>query len=218
METTSVATSRAASQTAGAAPSADKAGQASDYETFLRMLTTQLKHQDPLNPMESTDFAVQLATFSQVEQTQKSNELLATITGQLGMTGMAELANWVGMEARSPSPVLYEGTPITLVPDPAALADQAVLLVKNAEGRVLARQDHPASDAPFTWPPEGSDLPAGRYSFELESLRGGQVVATTPVETYGRIVEARGSVGGTMLVLAGDIEVASASVTAVRRP
>lgn len=36
----------------------------SDFETFLRMLTTQLQNQDPLKPMESTEFAVQLATFS----------------------------------------------------------------------------------------------------------------------------------------------------------
>ena len=40
----------------------------SDFQTFLTMLTTQLQNQDPLNPVESSDFAVQLATFSGVEQ------------------------------------------------------------------------------------------------------------------------------------------------------
>ena len=39
----------------------------SDFETFLKMLTVQLENQDPLNPMESTEFAVQLATFSGAE-------------------------------------------------------------------------------------------------------------------------------------------------------
>lgn len=34
-----------------------------EFDTFLKMLTAQLKNQDPLNPMEGTDFAVQLATF-----------------------------------------------------------------------------------------------------------------------------------------------------------
>ena len=39
-----------------------------DFETFLKMLTTQIRNQDPLNPMEGSEFAVQLATFSGVEQ------------------------------------------------------------------------------------------------------------------------------------------------------
>ncbi|MDQ7777603.1 MAG: flagellar hook capping FlgD N-terminal domain-containing protein [Paracoccus aminovorans] len=39
-------------------------GTNSEFETFLKMLTTQIKNQDPLNPMEGTEFAVQLATFS----------------------------------------------------------------------------------------------------------------------------------------------------------
>ena len=39
----------------------------SDFTMFLKMLTTQIKNQDPLDPMDFTDFAVQLATFSGVE-------------------------------------------------------------------------------------------------------------------------------------------------------
>lgn len=193
----------------------------SDFDTFLRMLTTQLQNQDPLNPMESTDFAVQLATFSEVEQTQRSNQLLETMTSQLGMTGMAQLANWVGMEVRSPSPAQYSGAALTLVPDPADRAEEAVLVVKNAENQVVSRLDVAPSDAPILWDgrtADGADLPKGRYSFELESYRAGELVATTPVETYGRIVEARGGAEGTILVLDGQIEVASDKVSAVRKP
>ena len=40
----------------------------SDFETFLRMLTVQLENQDPLDPTDSADYAMQLATFSGVEQ------------------------------------------------------------------------------------------------------------------------------------------------------
>ena len=43
------------------------------------MLTTQIKNQDPLNPMEGTEFAVQLATFSGVEQQVQTNQLLARL-------------------------------------------------------------------------------------------------------------------------------------------
>ncbi len=38
-----------------------------DFETFLKMLTVQMQNQDPLNPVDSSDYATQLATFSGVE-------------------------------------------------------------------------------------------------------------------------------------------------------
>jgi flagellar basal-body rod modification protein FlgD len=51
-----------------------------DFQTFLQLLTTQLKNQDPLNPMESTEYATQLATFSGVEQQVRTNELLESLS------------------------------------------------------------------------------------------------------------------------------------------
>ncbi|MEZ0169665.1 flagellar hook assembly protein FlgD [Microvirga sp. TS319] len=46
------------------------------YDNFLRLLLTQMKNQDPTDPMKSTEYMAQLATFSQVEQAVKSNEKL----------------------------------------------------------------------------------------------------------------------------------------------
>lgn len=57
---------------------------ASDFETFLRMLTTQLENQDPLEPVASQDLAVQLATFSGVEQQTQTNSLLEDLGSQMG--------------------------------------------------------------------------------------------------------------------------------------
>ncbi len=47
-----------------------------DYETFLKLLVTQMENQDPTAPMDSTDYIAQLATFSQVEQTIQTNNKL----------------------------------------------------------------------------------------------------------------------------------------------
>ena len=47
-----------------------------DYQSFLKLLVAQMKHQDPTAPMESTDFVAQLATFSQVEQSVQVNAKL----------------------------------------------------------------------------------------------------------------------------------------------
>ena len=81
----------------------------SDFETFLKMLTAQAQYQDPLEPIDSTQYASQLAQFSAVEQQVLSNDLLTALVGQMGGSDLSRLAGWVGMEARSDAPVMFYG-------------------------------------------------------------------------------------------------------------
>jgi len=191
-----------------------------DFDTFLQMLTTQLQNQDPMNPLDSSDFAVQLATFSGVEQQTMTNTLLADIQGQLGLTNMAQMASWVGLEARVAAPVaVVPGVPVDLSPNPAAAADRAVLVVRDAGGNIASQQDIPVAAAAMSWDPgdsAGAPLATGTYSFQLESYAGSQLLATTAVDTYARITEVRGSPSGTTLILNGGIEVPVGSITAIR--
>ena len=193
----------------------------SDFNTFLRMLTVQMQNQDPLNPIDSADYAVQLATFSGVEQQVRTNQLLADLQGKFSQLGMAEMASWIGKEARSPAPVRYAGSPVTLSPNPAVGANRAVLVVKDAQGTLVSREEIPVSAEPYQWLGAGSDgnpLPAGTYSIALESLNGETIIASTPVEHYARVIEARGGASGTSLVLEGGVEVLATDVTALREP
>lgn len=193
----------------------------SDFNTFLRMLTVQMQNQDPLNPIDSADYAVQLATFSGVEQQVRTNQLLADMQGKFNQLGMAEMASWIGKEARSSAPVRYEGVPVTLSPNPAVGANRTVLVVKDAQGTLVSREEIPVSAAPYQWLGAGIDgnpLPPGAYSIALESLNGEQVISTTPVEHYARVIEAKGGAGGTRLVLEGGVEVLASDVTALREP
>lgn len=191
----------------------------SDFETFLRMLTVQMQNQDPLNPIDSADYAVQLATFSGVEQAVRTNQLLESLQSQFGLLGMAQLAGWVGQEARAAAPVFFDGKPVTLSPDPAATAERAVLVVRDAQGQVVSREDLPVSAAPYTWTgtnATGAALPQGTYTLTLESYFSDVVIESTQVEHYAQILEARGGANGTRLVLRGGIEVPAESVTALR--
>ncbi len=200
---------------------AAETGIASDYETFLLMLTTQMQNQDPLDPVDSSDFAVQLATFAGVEQQTRTNDLLATLNTQFGMMSLAQLAGWVGQEARAAVPVYYAGTPVTLSPNPAAIADRAVLVVKDQSGQVVSREDLPLSAEPYKWlgaDIAGDPLPSGIYTLSLESYADETLLATTSVESYAAILEAQGGPGGTTLLLAGGIKVAAENVTALRVP
>jgi flagellar basal-body rod modification protein FlgD len=193
----------------------------SDFNTFLRMLTVQMQNQDPLNPIESTDYAVQLATFSGVEQQVRTNQLLVEMQTRIQQMGMAEMASWIGKEARSNAVVRFDGQPVTLSPNPAQGATSAVLVVKDAQGQLVAREEIPVSAEPYLWlgaDATGTPLPPGTYSLSLESLNGEEVIFTGGMEHYARVVEARGTPEGTKLVLEGGIEVAATAVTALREP
>jgi flagellar basal-body rod modification protein FlgD len=193
----------------------------SDFNTFLRMLTVQMQNQDPLNPIESSDYAVQLATFSGVEQAVRTNELLAEMTSRFQQFGMAEMAGWIGKEARSNAAVYFDGNPVTLSPNPAQGATRAVIAVKDAQGNLVSREEIPVSAAPYRWLGAGADgmpLPTGTYTISLESMQGANVIDSRPIEYYAMVNEARGGVAGTKLVLNGGIEVLATQVTALRSP
>ena len=79
----------AVSSATGTASSKASAKATMDYDTFLKLLVAQMKNQDPTEPMDSTEQIAQLATFSQVEQTIKTNEnlemlLLSSTLNQAG--------------------------------------------------------------------------------------------------------------------------------------
>jgi flagellar basal-body rod modification protein FlgD len=194
----------------------------SDYTTFLKMMTTQLQNQDPLSPMDSADFAVQLATFSGVEQQTKTNELLTNLGSQFGVLGMAQLAGWVGQEARSAAPVALGDAPVSISYAPDPLADRAVLVSTDTSGTVVGREDVPLNGQTYQWLGggiSGNPLPAGTYSLSLESYREGDKIASGgKVESYARILEARGGSAGTTLILQGGTEVAATEITALRVP
>lgn len=208
---------------ASSATPAKSAGQmvSSDFDTFLKMLTVQMQNQDPLNPIESTDYAVQLATFSGVEQQVKTNDLLTALGKQLGAMGMTDLASWVGMEARATGPVWFDNSPITLHPDPASGAERVVLVVRNSTGAERDRIELPVSDQPVEWAGVdafGDPFPPGMYSFSLQSFSQGELVAADPVAAYSEVVEARIEEGETVLVLNGGTEVKAGDVSSLRAP
>ena len=195
------------------------ASQSTDYITFLQMLTTQMQNQDPLNPMEASDYAVQLATFAGVEQATYTNQLLGAMMTQ---TGLSDLGDWVGMEARIYGGAYFDGgAPIELTPDPALGADEVVLVVRDSHGVIVDSRSIDPESQSYSWDGTGTDgntLPSGSYTFEIESKLDGETLDTTPVAAYVEIMEARYEGGATMLVLPGGYFVDSSSVTGLRRP
>ncbi len=219
MEVTQNQTATASAATAAVADKTSKIS--SDFETFLRMLTVQMQNQDPLNPVDSSDYAVQLATFSGVEQAVLTNDLLKSLTSQMNSSGLAGMANWVGKEARAAAPARFDGNPIKLTPNPSVIADRAELVVRNESGTEVQRLDIPVTSDPVEWAgvaEGGSPFADGLYTFEVLSIAGDEVIAQTPAQIYSKVTEVRSEGDATVLVLEGGATVSSDQVTALRDP
>lgn len=214
-----------ASSTASSSKSSSSADSnnyiSSDFETFLKMLTTQMQNQDPLNPLDSTDFAVQLATFSSVEQQVQTNTLLGGLSSQLDVMGLSQLGGWIGAEARVSSPRTYSGEAITLYPDPPATADRTELVVTDEKGAEVYRGAIPVDSTAISWNgvnTAGNPVADGTYTFNLESYSYDSLIATDQLESYGTVSEVRMNDGAAVLVLDDGTEVAPEDVRAVRPP
>src|ERR1700682_805219 len=102
MAIASIPVSAGATSGAAAVSSAlDNTMIASNFTTFLQLLTTQLKNQNPLDPLDTNQFTQQLVQFAQVEQQMKSNDQLTTL---------------VSLEKSAPSPtaLAYVGATVAV--------------------------------------------------------------------------------------------------------
>ena len=212
------ATSQTQTQDSGA--KADKGSVlSSDFQTFLTMLTTQLQNQDPMNPIDSTDYAVQLATFAGVEQQVMTNDLLKSMGGNSGLGGLAQYSSWVGMDARIEGTVMADGKPVELhytIPEGTTKAE---LVVRTGSGLELHRIDVTGTQPPYLWAgtsPGGEPLLKGEYALEIEASDASGEVEKVPVSAYGEVAEVRAGSAGTEIVLKSGQKVAPEDITALR--
>ena len=172
------------------------------FNLFLKLMTAQAKNQDPMNPSDPTDFASQLATFTQVEQQIKANTLLEKMVSN-AMLGTAGL---IGKNARVEEKGYFDGTSIRLLVNPDKAATSANLLVKDADGKEVAKKKIELASKAIDWLGKGTDgkvLKAGVYSFSVESFKDGKSIGENVVEAYSEITEVNFADKKTLLTLAG---------------
>lgn len=209
----------AAAKPATAAPTADEAttGAASsaDFQNFLKLLTAQLRNQDPLSPLDSTQFVAQLASFSTVEQLVGANARLDLIASGLSGEGIDRYAGWIGREAEaSGAPLVFDGTPARYRAEADADADRVELVVRNAAGDVVHRAPIANTGEVLTWDgstPSGAATP-GAYSASAEYFSDGARIDTRPVSTFSEVVGARLAGDEVKIALASGIELAPSDI------
>src|SRR5713226_1153849 len=116
---------------------ADKSLIAGNFQTFLTLLTTQLKNQNPLDPLDTNQFTQQLVQFAQVEQQLRQNEQLATLvslekTAQ-ATTALAYVGQTVAVDGKTAALTNGQATWTFAAPKPVS----ATIAVKSASGQTV---------------------------------------------------------------------------------
>jgi flagellar basal-body rod modification protein FlgD len=175
---------------------------------FLKLLTTQLEKQDPLNPQNPSDFAAELAQFSTASGVQTLNQTLGTGGGvqAAGLVGknVAVAGNALVLGANGSAQGAF---------NLSAAASDVKLTVTNASGSVVAVVDLGAMGAGsqnFTWTGQGLDgkaQPAGTYSYSIKatSASSAATVTATPYAVVPVTSVVVGGQNGTMLDLGGGL-------------
>jgi len=164
----------------------------SDFNAFLNMLTTQLKHQDPLNPVDSADYAMQLAAFSTVEQQVLLNQKMDVLQNNLHQNTLASLSNWMGKTVKLPGSFTYSGGEVTALITPPTGSEKTDFIVQDAAGAEIFRHRLGAQDQEFAWAgttSKGAVAQVGHYNFALEGFAKDQSLGISKLASLQTIEE-----------------------------
>ena len=166
-----------------------------NYDTFLVLLTAQLQNQDPLAPMDSTQFTQQLVQFSQVEQQIRTNEQLTGLVGQYQAASAGAALSYLGKDAIIEADETYlaggEANWAYRLPDTAT---SMTVTIKDASGRTVYETTtvpRSAGEHLFTWDGERTDgetAPDGVYTIHIEALNADGNEITPSVNVRERIM------------------------------
>jgi flagellar basal-body rod modification protein FlgD len=182
-------------------------------DDFLRLLITQLRYQDPLNPLDQNQFLAQTAQFTSLEHLQNITAGIENLGQLLSSSSLSETAALVGRTVRaSTRPFAYEGAPVLLPFAVDAPVSSVTVEVRNAGGAVVRRLTTgavPAGAATVAWDGRdaaGQPMTAGTYTYAVSSTGAGQAVAVEgPVTSVGLVEGLPAYRVGDVLVRAWDI-------------
>ena len=204
-------------QTRGAASSQ----LAENFDTFLKLLTTQLKHQDPLEPLKSSEFVAQLVQFSQVEQSIKANKNLEKILAAQSANQAAASLSYIGKT------VAAKGNTVPLKNGNAeftyALAEKAentLIIITNDKGDLVfsAEGNTDAGKHSFVWDgldKNGNLAPDGAYKITVSARTADDDIIDTTINVVAQITGIE-TTGDELFLVSDDVKLPFADVVSVR--
>ena len=195
-------------------------GIADNFDTFLSILTTQLKNQNPLDPLDTNQFTQQLVQFTGVEQQLKTNQFLEAMMLSTQNSGQSDVVNYIGKV------ISASGTKGELVNGAAAwnfALDEASTInvtVKDAKGNVVFTKEGKvaAGESVFNW--DGVDnngklQPDGTYSIAISAKNTDGKVINAKTDMVGEVTGVDFT-GTEPVLLIGSARVNLSAVNAVK--
>jgi flagellar basal-body rod modification protein FlgD len=196
---------------------------AENFDTFLQLLTTQLKNQNPLDPLDTNEFTSQLVQFTSVEQQLKTNEFLEAMLTAQTTVASNQAVSYIGkmVTASVAKAELVDGQAHwQFYLDDAATAVNVT--VRDANGAIVYKETGalPAGASQFTWDGignQGETYPEGAYSITVEARNeaGGLVPVRTEI---GGMVTAVDLTGSEPVLIVGNARINLSMVTSVTLP
>lgn len=185
---------------------------------FLQLLMIQLSYQDPMSPMDSQEFASQLAQFSQLEQLTQMNQnmdlsmqtnliLAQSVNNTMAATMIGKEVLAYGNEVE-----LIESEEATLHYDLNGAAQNVTISIKNSAGatvRTIEVGPQSSGDQQALWDglnDEGEELPAGIYTFSVNATTGAGTTVQSTTYISG-LISAVSYVEGMAQFQVGEIEI-----------
>lgn len=175
--TTAAASGLSATTKTAAPPSAPSSALTkltNDSTTFLKLLTTQMQNQDPLKPMDTSEYTQQLVQFSQVEQSIQQNQSLKDILAKLSSNDLSNAAALIGHVASFDSSIAglasTGGTTWRFTAD--RMPQSLVATISDADGNTIATQPVDPASGQVTWDgldSHGTRAPSGTYTLALSA-------------------------------------------------
>ena len=135
----------------GATSATDGTSTADLSQNFLRMLTAQLRNQDPMNPMDNANMTTQLAALNQVDGIKRLNKSMESMLNQMISASFVGLSSSVGKSALTQSDQIYfTGEPVSLAVGVNQFAPNATLTIYNSANEPVRQMDLGAIGAGIT--------------------------------------------------------------------
>lgn len=208
MTTVTDATSASTSTTSTAASS-----WTASYDTFLQLLCTQLENQDPLDPMDSTEFVTQLVQYSALEQQISTNDKLESVLSALDSFSSSSAVSYIGrtVEAEADTVTVDEGEGATWTYDLESAADEVTLTITDADGNEIWSGSGETSSGSHTFEWDGCDADGdavadGSYTLTVKATDASGTAVDSTTYIRGTVTGVDTSSGSTVLEI-GDTEV-----------
>jgi len=207
----------------GSTSVSDRAAIDKDKDMFLKLMIAQIRNQDPLQPMDPTQYVSQLATFSQLEQQTETNKQLASMSGVMSAVMSRADLSYIGMDVEAKLDVFaFKGNPTDFRYVTVA-SDKVEIVISNDKGEVVRTVEGSAENGEqeFTWDGRGDDgqlVANGNYKIKIKAVDGDGKDVQSVVSMRGVVKEVITENGVSVLVYENGTAVDSDMVVAARKP